>query len=140
MSDDAATKSWFLTLPGWLTALAALLTAIAGLAAALSGLLPKTGVESAGPESQDCIPGYVWRQAIPEDRVCVTVATQARTAQDNALAGSRRNPGGGPYGAATCLSGFVFREAFTDDIVCVTPETRDQAVLDNQAASLRIKR
>lgn len=61
-----------------------------------------------GSEKHDkCIAGYVWREAIPDDHVCVSVQTHKQTLQDDMLAGSRRNPSGGPYGPDTCLPGFV---------------------------------
>jgi hypothetical protein len=50
------------------------------------------------------------------------------------LAGSGRDPRGGPYGADTCLSGFVWRDSFEGDHVCVTPETRSKVVEDNRDA------
>jgi len=94
-----------------------------------------------GSEKHDkCIAGYVWRQAVPDDHVCVSVQTHEQTLQDNMLAGSRRNPSGGPYGPDTCLTGFVWREAFQDDHVCVTPETRSRVVQDNRQGPDRIAR
>jgi hypothetical protein len=96
---------------------------------------------TAGSEKHDkCIAGYVWREAIPDDHVCVSVQTHEQTLQDNMLAGSRRNPSGGPYGPDTCLTGFVWREAFEADHVCVTPETRSRAVQDNRQGPDRIAR
>ena len=38
--------------------------------------------------SGQCIQGYVWRQARPQDHVCVTPQTRAQTAKDNAAAGA----------------------------------------------------
>ena len=94
-----------------------------------------------GSEKHDkCIAGYVWRQAIPDDHVCVSVQTHEQVLQDNMLAGSRRNPSGGPYGPDTCLTGFVWREAFQDDHVCVTAETRSRVVQDNRQGPDRIAR
>ena len=94
-----------------------------------------------GSEKHDkCIAGYVWREAVPDDHVCVSVQTHEQTLQDNMLAGSRRNPSGGPYGPDTCLTGFVWREAFQDDHVCVTPETRSRVVQDNRQGPDRIAR
>jgi len=129
-------KPWLQTVPGVLTALAALVTAATGLIAAFTNFFPK----SASPVAQDCVPGYVYREAYPDDHVCVTPETRARTLQDNQLAGSRRRPGGGPFGADTCEDGFVWRDAFPGDHVCVTPETREQAATDNRDAPLRVRR
>jgi hypothetical protein len=84
-----------------------------------------------------CVKGYVWREAVPNDHVCVTPAVQQQTRQDNALADSRRNPNGGPYGPDTCLVGYVWREAVANDHVCVTGATREQARSDNAAADSR---
>ena len=140
MNKEADSKSWFLTLPGFLTALAAVVTAITGLVAAISNLLPRSSAPATTSDTQDCIAGYVWRQANREDRVCVTEETHLRTLQDNELAGSRRNPAGGPYGPDTCRVGFVWRDAFPGDRVCVTLETRAQAAEDNRQAALRVKR
>jgi len=135
MADQTKSKGWiqwFQTVPGILTALAGVITAIAGLMVAITK--PDTS------DQQNGLPGYVWRQAVPEDQVCVTKETYLQTLQDNQLAGSRRNPAGGDYGADTCLVGYVWRDAFPGDHVCVTLQTRQKAAYDNQQASLRIKR
>lgn len=84
-----------------------------------------------------CVPGYVWREAFPNDRVCVTEGTRQQAARDNQLAASRRSPNGGAYGADTCLTGFVWREAGPSDHVCVPAADRQQAAMDNQAAVSR---
>lgn len=88
-----------------------------------------------GPDT--CLNGFVWREALPTDHVCVTPAVRTQTRQDNSLAASRRSPSGGPFGPDTCLSGFVWREAYSGDRVCVTPATRDQARSDNFRAAER---
>lgn len=77
-----------------------------------------------------CPNGLVWRQARAEDRVCVSPAAHARTAEENRMADQRRNPGGA-YGPNTCLAGFVWREAFPGDVVCVTPGARSVAGQEN---------
>ena len=89
-----------------------------------------------GPKA--CLEGWVWRQAIPTDYVCVTSAVRTQTAQDNAAAASRVNPNGGPYGPDTCLDGYVWREAYTNDHVCVVPATRAEAANDNAQATNRV--
>ena len=38
-----------------------------------------------------CAPGYVWREAVPGDHVCVTPATWQQVHDDNLTAGARRN-------------------------------------------------
>src|SRR5262245_3098355 len=88
-----------------------------------------------GPDT--CLPGFVWREASPADHVCVTGATRAQAANDNALAAQRRSPTGGPFGPDTCLQGFVWRDAFPGDHVCVDGATRDQAAADNAQAAAR---
>jgi hypothetical protein len=80
-----------------------------------------------------CIQGYVWREAVPGDHVCVTPAVRQQTRDDNAHAGQRRAGGGGD----ACRLGFVWREAVPGDHVCVTPATREQAQLDNREARSR---
>jgi hypothetical protein len=84
-----------------------------------------------------CKPGFVWRQAVPSDHVCVTQTIASQTASDNQIAASRRSPNGGPYGPDTCLQGFVWRDALANDHVCVPPETRSQAAADNAQAASR---
>jgi hypothetical protein len=85
-----------------------------------------------------CKSGFVWRQTVPDDHVCVTPETRRQAAEDNQEAKARINVYGGRFGPDTCLKGFVWREATLDDHVCVTPETRAQAKADNaQAASRR---
>ncbi len=84
-----------------------------------------------------CLPGYVWRVANPNDKVCVSAQVRSDTYNDNAQAAARRNPGGGAYGIDTCRYGFVWRDAFPNDHVCVTGATRSQAAQDNSAAASR---
>ena len=95
-----------------------------------------------GPET--CANGFVWREAFPNDRVCVPVETRRQAAADNAAAGSRVQPGGGAFGRQTCKSGFVWREADRNggntpgnDKVCVPPAVRQQAWNDNAANASR---
>jgi hypothetical protein len=83
-----------------------------------------------------CRPGFVWREAFPGDRVCVTPETRARAQFDNSQAAARRDPKGA-FGPDTCIPGFVWREARPGDHVCVTPETRAQTAADNRAAPFR---
>lgn len=85
-----------------------------------------------------CISGYVWRGAVPADRVCVVPQVRADTGAENALANARREPGGGPYGPDTCRQGYVWREAFGGDRVCVPPASRNRAAADNANAAARI--
>jgi hypothetical protein len=102
--------------------------------AALAVPAAVAGAADYGPNT--CLNGYVWRAAFPGDATCVTPATRSGAAQDNAAAGSRRDPaaGYGPYG---CQQGYVWREARASDLVCVTPNIRAQAKADNAAAPAR---
>jgi hypothetical protein len=79
-----------------------------------------------------CLQGYVWREASPQDHVCVTPVMRRLTAQDNAAAARRALPN-----ADACRAGFVWREAFAGDHVCVTPAARSQAAADNAQAQVR---
>ncbi|WP_310484335.1 hypothetical protein [Chamaesiphon sp. VAR_48_metabat_403] len=84
-----------------------------------------------------CKQGYVWREAMPNDVVCVTPKVRTRTRQENSQASLRREPNGGAYGADTCKQGFVWREATSADRVCVVPKIRAEAAEDNKQAGAR---
>lgn len=88
-----------------------------------------------------CLPGYVWREAFAGDYVCVSGETRTQAAHDNSQANARRDPkcaaGGCTYGVNQCLPGYVWRDAYPGDYVCVTGETRTQAAYDNSQASIR---
>lgn len=86
-----------------------------------------------------CEPGYVYRFAGPNDRVCVTPLARAQAALDYGEEASRVQRGGGAYGVHTCLPGFVWREAFDGDLVCVTPARRAAVRQENQLAALRTR-
>ena len=88
-----------------------------------------------GPDT--CKSGYVWREAVGGDRVCVTPAARAQAYKDNMAAASRRSPTGGAYGPDTCKQGYVWREARSGDHVCVTPGVRQQTQNDNALAAQR---
>jgi hypothetical protein len=103
-----------------------------GLLAALAHAQPPA-------RSDTCLQGFVWRDAFPNDHVCVTLDTRERAARDNSQAAARREPGGGPYGVDTCRQGYVWRDAGPNDRVCVTLETRAETAADNaQAAARRV--
>lgn len=88
--------------------------------------------------SDYCVNGYVWREAVAGDHVCVPPATRSQAWYDNSQAAARRNPGGGPYGPDTCITGYVWREVTPSDHVCVTPATRSQVKIDNSQAHARM--
>ena len=96
---------------------------------------PMSASCDSGPDS--CVSGYVWRRAFPGDHVCVPPASRDRARTDNALAGSRRSPNGGPYGPDTCTPGYVWREASPADHVCVPGDTRQETWNENALAKAR---
>jgi len=96
---------------------------------------PATGplVGPAHP-ADSCASGYVWREAVANDHVCVTSDTRRQVQQDNVQARVRvaqTNSDG-------CSGGYVWREATRADHVCVTPPVRAQAMADNAAAASRV--
>lgn len=98
---------------------------------------PLTGARDCAYGPDTCVQGFVWREAGPNDRVCVAPDIRDQTRADNAQAGARRSPNGGAYGPDTCLQGYVWREAFPGDHVCVVPATRTRAAQDNQWVRVR---
>lgn len=90
----------------------------------------------AAPDPDACIEGYVWREAVPDDHVCVTPAVRADVIADNRMADTRRETRHGKR-PDTCKPGFVWREATPDDRVCVTLDTREQTARDNRDAATR---
>src|SRR5947199_3148339 len=82
------------------------------LALTVNQLVSPLAVSASGDFGPDtCLEGWVWREAVTNDHVCVTPAIRTAAATDNSLAASRRNPNGGPFGPDTCLQGYVWREA-----------------------------
>ena len=86
-----------------------------------------------------CKTGFVWREAVDGDHVCVVAANKEAAAVDNREVFVRRSPKGGPYGPDTCRAGFVWREANPSDHACVTPQARQQVRDDNAAAGGRVE-
>ena len=99
--------------------------------------LISASIAHASPHPDACIEGYVWREAFPNDHVCVMPTVREQVTVDNRLAASRSEPQGGAFGPDTCKTGFVWREASPEDHVCVTPEVRTQTARDNRAAASR---
>ncbi|GGR18982.1 hypothetical protein [Deinococcus ruber] len=87
-------------------------------------------------EADTCQQGYVWREAIPSDHVCVTPAVHQQAAYDNSQAEARLNDGE-YFEHDLCTFGYVWREAFRGDKVCVVPNVRVQARRDNALAASR---
>ncbi|SFK35353.1 PASTA domain-containing protein [Caulobacter sp. UNC279MFTsu5.1] len=86
-----------------------------------------------------CVEGFVWREAWPGDRVCVTPESRYLAAQENAQAAARRSPYGGAYGPDTCLQGYVWRDGFVGDHVCVSGERRSVVAQENAAGPSRYR-
>lgn len=89
-------------------------------------MLRPNGQRAAGT----CRQGYVWRQANPEDHVCVTPQQRQQAASDNALAPGRTAKGS--QAPARCLPGYVWRQANAQDFACVPPQTRALVAEENR--------
>jgi serine/threonine protein kinase len=87
--------------------------------------------------SNGCIQGYVWREATPDDRICVTPQVRQQVAFDNSQVEDRRSAAA--YDPETCVDGYVWREATPDDRTCVTPQVRMQTLQDNAQARSRMQ-
>lgn len=79
-----------------------------------------------------CKPGFVWREARPNDLVCVTPESRERVAEENRTAFDRGDPR-----RNYCIPGFVWREAFDGDVVCVYPEIRAMVKEENRLGPSR---
>jgi hypothetical protein len=95
--------------------------------------LPLVFAATTGAALADCKSGYVWREARPNDDVCVTPPQRSEAKAQNANGPNNVQPGGGPYGPTTCRQGYVWREAYSGDVVCVTPTERQEAKDENAA-------
>lgn len=85
--------------------------------------------------ADQCVQGFVWREATPDDHVCVTPEVRDAALADNANKEARWvDPLASP---PLCVAGYQWRFATAIDYVCVLPETWRQAQLDNQAAESR---
>jgi hypothetical protein len=94
-------------------------------------IAPAAGPAPSGP----CIQSFVWREATPNDHVCVAPEMRSLIAQQNRdrLAHGVMNQGKMYY-----LPSFVWREAVAGDQVCVTPQERSKVREDNRLASSRV--
>ena len=95
--------------------------------------LPLVFAATTGAALADCKSGYVWREARPNDDVCVTPPQRSEAKAQNANGPNNVQPGGGAYGPTTCRQGYVWREAWEGDTVCVTPTERQEAKDENAA-------
>jgi hypothetical protein len=83
-----------------------------------------------GPDQ--CRSGFVWREAVPGDHVCVLPRVREMARADNGAARSHTLPDG------KCHPGYEWRLVNPDDRVCVTPESHTQAHQDNGRAEDRV--
>jgi hypothetical protein len=81
-----------------------------------------------GPDT--CKQGFVWREAIANDHVCVRPESRTQAREDNNRAASRVDPFGA-WGPTSCKQGYVWREVVPSDHVCVTPRVRQQTRDEN---------
>jgi len=82
-----------------------------------------------GPDT--CKSGFVWREAIQNDHVCVTPASREEARRDNSLRESRVSRTSHRSGPDTCIPGYVWREVVPSDHVCVLPQTRQRTKVEN---------
>jgi hypothetical protein len=117
----------------------AALVAATSLGALLGVVMVTQGqAGAAGPHGVNtCLYPFVWRDAGPNDEVCVPEDRRAAVAFENFLHGNLVEPNGGPYGPNTCRPGWVWRDAFAGDQTCVGPESRDLAAEENRLHSQR---
>lgn len=103
-----------------------------GVVSAVSHIQSANG-GGAGYVSSRCRAGYVWREAVKGDVVCVSPATREQAHQDNLAAAGRK-----VSGSDSCKQGFVWREVTPGDHVCVAPATRTAVRNDNNQAATRV--
>jgi hypothetical protein len=84
---------------------------------------------AAAQAQYQCARDYVWREAFPGDRVCVTPESHQRAAADNRMGAVRHDRSAGPD---VCSQGFVWREARPSDRVCVLPATHADTASENR--------
>jgi hypothetical protein len=111
---------------------------VAVLCTAVVVPLGTVAVPGQGHADGGCVPGdaagQVPRNARPGDNVCVTPATAAIVAKENAAPTANRDPNGAA--SQTCTAGFVWREAFVGDAICVTTQRRSESWAENEAAGV----
>lgn len=98
------------------------------------GVATVAGVMPAAAQSDSCQQGYVWRETVANDHVCVVQDAKEQAAADNAAAAQRRVAGAGD----ACIDGYVWRLITADDHVCVTQQTRAETQLDNTLSASRL--
>ena len=71
----------------------------------IASALPVKPVWAGGAYGADtCRSGYVWREVVRGDRVCVTPRTRSQAAYDNSQASARRKSGSVPIDPGTNLN------------------------------------
>ena len=110
------------------------------LVAAVGVLLTLTAHAGCNFGPDECSRGFVWREAVAGDHVCVSGTVRQEAARDNVSQQGRvaPPPPGGGRPSFACSNGYVPRRITSGDNVCVTPETRSQVLADNEAASGRV--
>ncbi|MEZ5332519.1 MAG: hypothetical protein R2991_10810 [Thermoanaerobaculia bacterium] len=82
----------------------------------------RTGVLRSGPNGpRQCLPGFVWREAGPNDFACVPPDSRTLARRQNAGAPDRT-------GSDVCKPGPVWREAVLEDHVCVSIHASEPAL------------
>lgn len=104
-----------------------------------AGVPASSGAQSNAYGPDTCASGYVWREAIPSDHVCVTPQSRALVASENQNYRSLIDVHGA-YGSNSCINGYVWREAFSGDAVCVTPPRRAAVLQENAMGPSRVAR
>jgi hypothetical protein len=105
------------------------------LCAAAPAAPQQQGASQSQPAPGTCKQGYVWRQANPQDHVCVYEVSRQQAANDNASAPQYTQKTS--QMPAPCIMGYVWREANAQDHVCVPPAVRAQTLQENQQAPSR---
>jgi len=88
---------------------------------------------ASAPAKGTCKPGYVWREANPEDHVCVTPQQRQQVVNDNAAASQHTESGGrvkipGTPPAA-CLQGYVWRQERSPNLLATIRAFEGEAPL-----------
>ncbi|KAF2244167.1 hypothetical protein BU26DRAFT_608632 [Trematosphaeria pertusa] len=94
----------------------------------LSSLLSTSLVTAGGDYGPDiCLEGFVWREATPDDHVCVKPSSRDAATWDNSQQASRQNADG------TCKGKWVKRRATASDTACVSRTRKIFTNFDNAA-------
>jgi hypothetical protein len=121
---------------GWVSASVSTATCIPATLAIIAAPPISSSPATSAPASGTCKGTYVWRLINSGDKVCVTPASKAQAAADNAADPTLKATY--LYGADTCINGYIWRNAFPNDHVCVTEAVFLQVAADNAAASSRV--